>query len=250
MISVCVLSYNRLEFLKRSLDSMKKTATEPLEIIVHDDGSGPDVTQWLAEMVNAGEISHLILNPKDHNEGQGTALNRMFNMAAGDYIVKADQDLIYQPGWTEQIQKVFTASWDAHHEGEIVGPVGCLGLFRYEVDPVDWREMKIKDCRWLGAEWQECADFVGSLMAIPRSVWEEIGPFEEHSPAFAEDYCFKMKVSESGGESGYCLAITSRDFVTNIGFGEGPSTVVVRGEDGKLTSRKIKTGPHLVQLPE
>lgn len=243
MISVCVLSYNRLEFLKESLESMVATASEPLEIIVHDDGSDVSVVRWLVEAVTSGRISHLILNPIGHNEGQGTALNRMFHMASGDIIIKADQDLIYQPGWTKTIREILEASEDAHSRRPDIKAVGCLGLFKYEVDPVDHRKMHIATKMWGRPQWDEVRDFVGSLMAIPRAAWEELGPFDEHSDAFAEDYSFKMKVAESAE---WCLGLTPVDLVTNVGFGEGPSTVVVRDENNQLTSRAIHHGPHLV----
>lgn len=245
MISVCVLSYNRLEFLQQSLESMVATASEPLEIIIHDDGSEHPIPAWLMGRVMGGLVSHVILNPIGHNEGQGTALNRMFNMASGDIIVKADQDLIYQPGWTKAIREILESSQDAHSKDgpDHMKAVGCLGLFKYEVDPVDHRKMHIAPKMWGRVQWDVVKDFVGSLMAIPRAAWEELGPFDEHSDAFAEDYSFKMKVAESAN---WCLGLTPTDLVTNVGFGEGPSTVVVRDEENELTSRAIHHGPHLV----
>lgn len=243
MISVCVLSFNRLQFLQQSLASMVRTAAEPLEIIVHDDGSDVAVVRWLTEAVTRGEISHLILNPIGHNEGQGTALNRMFHMASGDIIIKADQDLIYQPGWTECVRKTFDANLEQAAR-RVVDRIGCLGAFKYEVDPVDWRKMRIRECRAGTMIWEEVEDFVGSFMAIPRESWETFGPFPEHSAAFAEDYEFKMRVA---GEEHWCLALTGEDYVINQGFGEGPSTVVVRDEQNNLTSRAIHDGPHLVE---
>jgi glycosyltransferase involved in cell wall biosynthesis len=243
MISVCVLSYNRLEFLQQSLESMVETAGEPLEIIVHDDGSNVSVVRWLVESVTSGGISHLILNPIGHNEGQGTALNRMFHMASGDIIIKADQDLIYKPGWARAIREILEASQDAREQTGQFDAVGCLGLFKYEVDPVDHRKMHTAMKMWGRVQWDVVKDFVGSLMVVPRKTWEELGPFDEHSDAFAEDYSFKMKVAQSPG---WCLGLTPTDLVTNVGFGEGPSTVVVRNEKNELTSRAIHHGPHLV----
>jgi len=249
MISVCVLSYERLDFLRQSIESMVATASEPLEIIVHDDGSGLEVTQWLNQQVYEGKISHLILNPPGHNEGQGSALNRMFHMAAGDIIVKSDQDLIYQPGWSKAIREILEASRHAQNQsGHRMGlahmkAIGCLGLFKYEVDPVDHRKMLIAPKMWGRVQWDVVKDFVGSLMAIPREVWEQLGPFDEHSEAFAEDFSFKMEVANSVD---WCLGLTPTDFVQNIGFGEGPSTVVVRDANQELTSRAIHDEPHLV----
>lgn len=243
MISVCVLSFNRPDFLKQSLKSIVRHSTEPLEIIVHDDGSSDrDVTDWLVSEVRVGNISHIVLNPEGHNEGQGIALNRMFHMASGDIIIKSDQDLLYQPNWNQTIRNVFEANEEVSALGEM-DRIGCLGGFKYMVDPVDWRKMQIADQTWEGTSWQECQDFVGSFMAIPREAWESFGPFEERSTAFAEDAVFKGWISEA---QDWCCALTADDIVKNVGFGEGPSTVVVRDDEGNLTSRDIKLDPHLV----
>jgi glycosyltransferase involved in cell wall biosynthesis len=98
--TVCVLSYERPDFLRDSLATMCAGAGYPLEIIVHDDGSrDPRVHELLHEQLALGNISTVISNPPGHNQGQGVALNRMFQLAAGDPIIKADQDLMYNPGW-------------------------------------------------------------------------------------------------------------------------------------------------------
>lgn len=253
-ISVCVLSYNRRDFLTRSIESMIETADEPLEIIVHDDGSAREgewatadecVRLWLIDAVDAGRISRLILNPPGHNEGQGVALNRMFHMAKGDILVKADQDLIYKPGWTKAIRETIDqsrASWNDHDRG--FPKIGALGLFKYHVEPVHYQDMYVESVRVGDVEWDECKDFVGSLIAMPREAWEEFGPWEERSPAFAEDAVMKQQITAS---SNWCCALTPEDYVENVGFGVGPSTLVEGfDEKGDGILAQIEPGPHLV----
>lgn len=241
-ISVCVLSYNRLEFLRQSLRTMVETADEPIEIIVHDDGSKDvDLWEFLIQAVERGEISRLILNPPGHNEGQGIALNRMFHMAKGDIIIKADHDLIYKPGWTKAIREAFAANARdvAHLPG--IPKIGALGLFKYLVEPVIWSEMEIAN---RGA-YSETQDFVGSLMAIPREAWEEFGPFEERSSAFAEDAVFKQGLLASDS---WCNALTAGDYIENVGFGVGPSTLVEGFDsEGVGIIHQINPGPKLVE---
>lgn len=247
-LSVCVLSYERRNLLVASIESMVETADEPLEIIVHDDGSSvredfgsaeDDVRLWLFDAVEEGKISRLILNPPGHNEGQGVALNRMFHMASGDIIVKADQDLIYRPGWTKAIRTAFEVN-DKQFDAPIIG---ALGLFKYHVEPVRWEDHLIREC---GA-YDEVRDFVGSLMAIPREAWKQFGPFEERSSAFAEDAVFKQRIT---AEDFWCCALTPEDYVENVGFGVGPDrSTLVKGFDdqGKGILAEIKDGPRLVE---
>lgn len=239
--TACVLSYERPDFLRQSIETMIQHADWPLEIIVHDDGSkDPRVNALLQALLAEGKVSTVMLNPPGHNEGQGIALNRMFSAAQGDPILKLDQDLVYQPGWLRESVAILEANrarmQDPNNPLEAEPPIGALGLFRYPAEPVRYEDMFIQ--HW-GGEWEECKDFVGSAMVIPRDAWESFGPFDQHSDAFAEDREFKMKLRAEG----LALGLPSGgDLVVNVGFGVGPSTVVV--DHGTVAG--IHHGPHII----
>jgi hypothetical protein len=88
---------------------------------------------------------------------------------------------------------------------------------------VDWRKtgFEVRDAP-IGHSFH--THICGSAMVIPRLVWEILGPFEEHSEAFAEDAVFQAQVDASGG---WFCALPDEDLVINHGFGVGPSTVVI-----------------------
>lgn len=239
--TACVLSYERPAFLAEALKTLTAHADYPLEVIVHDDGSkNPEVREVLLRALDEGRVSHLILNPPGHNEGQGIALNRMFHMAKGDPIIKIDQDLIFAPGWLATCQQLIDVNRHAVLEAGDEKPIGVLGLFKYPAEPVRYSDMFIGVRGFPGYEWEEHKDFVGSAMVIPRDVWEAFGPFEERSAAFAEDRNFKMRVRDEGNMA--LALVKGDDLVVNQGFGVGPSTVVV--DHGKVAS--IHDGPRLV----
>lgn len=240
--SICVLSYERPEFLRTCLESVSANAGYPVEVIVHDDGSAnPMVRELILDGIDQGLISHAILNPAGNNEGQGIALNRMFTMAKGDPIVKCDQDLIFSPDWLITCVELLKANRHAVLEAgdNIEPPIGVLGLFKYWTDPVDHRKMFIKDWGFPAYEWEEVTDFVGSALVVPRDVWEAFGPFEERSLAFAEDQTFKFMVRDQGDMK--LALVKGADLVVNQGFGVGPSTVVT----APGTVAQIQPGPRL-----
>lgn len=231
--TACVLSYNRPHFLRQSIETMLSGAEFPLELIVHDDGSDEETTNWLFEVHSAGLISTVILNPKGHNQGQGTALNRMFNMAAGDPILKLDQDLVYRQGWLRRVVEIL----DMNQEGAGIAPappIGLLGLFHYLHEPVDSRKTIVHDWGYF----QHHTHICGSCFAMPREAWEAMRPFEEHSAAFAEDWDMQKRVDASGF---IVNGLPPEDLVENVGFGVGPSTVVV----AENTVAEIKTEPRI-----
>ncbi len=90
--SLIVLSFNRKEYLERSLRSMQLNTRYPHQIIVMDDASDAETTQWLFELARAQKVSHVLFNV-GHNQGIGVAMNRGFAISRGDIVMKLDADL-------------------------------------------------------------------------------------------------------------------------------------------------------------
>lgn len=244
--SVCILSFNRPRLLRQAISTAIKNAEYPLELIVHDDGSDEETVEVLREFHRNGLISLLMLNPPGHNEGQGIALNRMFAAAKGDPIVKMDHDMELEPGWLKQCADLLRLNEVCNREyGDEHPRIGALGLFKYEYDPVDYRKMLIGTRAAGSMKFEIHRDFVGSAMVISRDAWEEFGPFEERSPAFAEDAVWKQWVDE---RPGWCNALFPEDLAVNVGFGLGPSTVNVPGENGAIDTQQIADGPAVIDL--
>lgn len=231
--TACVLSYERPDFLRESLEKMIFHADYPLEIIVHDDGSrDPRVHELLHRLLQQGKISTVISNPPGHNQGQGVALNRMFSIARGDPIIKIDQDLVFKPGWLRRVNEILDA------DVQVVAPVehkriGLLGLFHYHHEPVDSAKTLIERRHHLGYEVH--THICGSGFALTRDAWDVLGPFEEHSEAFAEDWSMQQAVTASDF---VVCALPTEDLVNNQGFGVGPSTVVVDHDHNIQTIHK------------
>lgn len=251
--SCCLLSYERRDFVMSTIVSAIENADYPLEMIVHDDGSNPEVVETLRELQRDGWISLLMLNAPGNNEGQGVALNRMFAAAKGDPIVKLDQDLQFSNGvnsgfihggWLRQCVQLLEANYAGRVPMTEANPlIGALGLFKYNTDPVRWQDMLVAKHSSGGYVWEEHKDFVGSAMVIPRLAWEEFGPFEERSPAFAEDAVFKQAIA---ARPTWCNALPPVDLATNIGFGPGPSTIVSE-KAGEIVVTGIKDGPLVIE---
>ena len=241
--SCCLLSYERPDFLRTAIATLVAHAEYPLELIVHDDGSKSEqVKTVLRQLLDQGLISTLIENPPGHNQGVGLAVNRTFDIARGDYLLKLDQDLIFEPGWLRKAVNIMEANGE-EASADAEPAIGALGFFRYGAEPVRYEDMFIKDWGIGETAWEEHQDFVGSAMMFSRWTWDHFRPFPERSAAFAEDVEFKKRLQDAG----YRMALPrSGDLVRNQGFGYGPSTVVVKDENEQLTSRDIKEGPLLL----
>lgn len=239
--TLCVLSYNRPTFLARMLNSLHESGA-PYELIVHDDGSDGFVVSDLLRRRRRGEISTVIENTPGHNQGQGVALNRMFAMAKGDPIVKLDQDLTFRPGWLRVVMDLLGTNFnlqDPLHPGYGREPeIGLLGLLHYWHAPVDSRETRIQQFEG----WSSRTHILGSGFAVTRRCWDALGPFEEHSEAFAEDWIFQRRVTES---QGFVCGLPDESLCENHGMGPGPSTVVLSERPGDV--QPIHKTPFIVR---
>lgn len=86
-----------LDVLKISLDSMRNDPGLPFDLMVFDNGSCPEVRDYLIAEKEAGRIQYLLLSEK--NLGKGGAWNIIFGGAPGEIIAYADSDILYYPGW-------------------------------------------------------------------------------------------------------------------------------------------------------
>ncbi|MBL8098009.1 MAG: glycosyltransferase family 2 protein [Anaerolineales bacterium] len=105
-ITVALLNYipflsgfyaETLNVLKVSLDSMRKDAGLPFDLMIFDNGSCAEVREFLVNEKEAGRIQYLILSEK--NMGKGGAWNVILAGAPGEIIAYTDADVLFSPNW-------------------------------------------------------------------------------------------------------------------------------------------------------
>ncbi len=105
-ITVALLNYipflsgfytETLDVLKVCLESMRKDAGLPFDLMVFDNGSCPEVRDFLVKEKEEGRIQYLILSEK--NMGKGGAWNVMLAGAPGVIIAYTDSDVLFSPKW-------------------------------------------------------------------------------------------------------------------------------------------------------
>ena len=105
-ITVAVLTYlpflsgfyeEGLDVLKASLESMRKDAGLPFDLMIFDNGSCAEARDYLVAEKEAGRIQYLVLSEK--NVGKGGAWNMILAGAPGEIIAYADNDILYYPKW-------------------------------------------------------------------------------------------------------------------------------------------------------
>ena len=105
-ITVALLNYipflsgfysETLDVLKACMESMRKDAGLPFDLMVFDNGSCAEVRDFLIKEKEEGRIQYLILAEK--NMGKGGAWNIMLAGAPGEIIAYTDSDVLFSPKW-------------------------------------------------------------------------------------------------------------------------------------------------------
>lgn len=95
-ISLIISVYNKPTYLHLALLSVERQSLLPLEVIVADDGSKPDVkqvvNQWKERLKNKCSVCHVWQEDKGFRKSR--ILNKALAQAKGQYVVMTDCDII------------------------------------------------------------------------------------------------------------------------------------------------------------
>lgn len=205
-ISVIIPTFNRYEFTKKAIKSVKKQTRQAVEIIVVDDGS-TDNTHLLK---NDRDIIYL---PIPHNGNPGFVRNRGVEAASGRYIAFLDSDDLWEKNKLE-LQLAFMAENPAlriSHTRELWlrNNKTISQKTQKHVRQGDMFEDALKKCT-IGP----------STVLLEKSLYTETGGFREDLE-IAEDY-------------EYWLRITAAN---QVGYIDTPLTRKIAGHDGQLSEK-------------
>jgi glycosyltransferase involved in cell wall biosynthesis len=166
-ITLAVLNYipfqsgffaDTLDVLKTCLSSARNEPGLPFDLMVFDNGSCPEVQDWLLGEQREGRIQYLFLSEK--NLGKGGAWNIILGGAPGEIIAYADSDVLFYPGWLKASVELL----------ETYPNVGMVTARPYRTNPdfysetVHWAEAsEIQMDRGHFIEWHHFLEFDLSL---------------------------------------------------------------------------------------
>lgn len=88
---------NRMDVTKMTIRSILANTKEPFDLLVFDNGSSPEMVNYLQTLYKNGSIDYLLLS--ERNIGKLNALNMIFNTAPGEIVAYTDDDVLHLPGW-------------------------------------------------------------------------------------------------------------------------------------------------------
>ena len=199
-ISVVILSYNRLEYLRNTLHAFHQTVEHRnCELVVLDNGSGDGSREFLERALELGLLSRLVLSQTNLGHGRG------FNVACAHadpraaLYVKLDSDICpLTAGWESRMLALAQADPRA----------GVLGIAQ-----VNHQLLRSAPSFEVAGEavmsWSTWA--VGSCMGIPRATFDRLGYFSP-PPGITytwDDVDYWMRALRAGFVGYYLRDVTS-----------------------------------------
>ena len=90
---------HRFDVLKLTLNSLLAYTSLPRDVMVMDNGSCPEVVDYLKDLHQQGAIDYLLLSRC--NMGKIGAFQVLFHAAPGEIVAYSDDDILFYPGWLE-----------------------------------------------------------------------------------------------------------------------------------------------------
>jgi len=88
---------DRMDVTRLTIESILANTKEPFDLLVFDNGSCPEMVEYLQTLYEKGSIDYLILSKR--NIGKLNALKIIFNTAPGEIVAYTDDDVFHLPGW-------------------------------------------------------------------------------------------------------------------------------------------------------
>jgi glycosyltransferase involved in cell wall biosynthesis len=207
-VSVVVATHNRPDRLERTISALRAQTfpRDSYELIVVDDGSGPETIQLVERLRALDGNPPLVVERLDPGLGPGGARNRGWRTARGELIAFTDDDCEPEPGWLEALVSVAE-----RNPGAIVqGPT---------LPHPDEEELLVGFSRTLSVSrlgpWFETANIL-----YPRSLLERHGGFDEisFSRPGGEDTDLAWRAIEQGAPTAWADGAVVHHAVLGVGW--------------------------------
>jgi glycosyltransferase involved in cell wall biosynthesis len=185
-VNITMVTFNRVEFTRQSIDSIVRTAGYPYELTVVDNASQDGTVELLHELHGRGVVHRLILNPQ--NEGVAFAANQGWVAGGKSHYMKVDNDIVFtRMGWLARIVE----TCDALPE---------VGAIAYNFETTSYPRQIVRGLRIR----PKAGNVGGCCVMIPDRVHRLVGYWcEDYRPYGEEDSDMYVRLRQLGLQSCY-----------------------------------------------
>lgn len=186
-VHIVMISYNRLDFTRRSIESLHGTASFPYKLTVMDNNSSDGSREWLEGAAAAGQITRLCA--LEENVGVARAANLGWTLEpSAAWFLKLDNDMVMQrEGWLEAMIAILEGSSD-------------IGMVAANVEPTSYPLEHRGQLSFRAKH----GTLGGACVMVPQRIHDQLGFWSEAYGKYGEeDYDYGFRVLSTGRRNVY-----------------------------------------------
>lgn len=210
---IVLITYNRLDYSKRTLRSLWDTLEVPYYLVVIDNNSSDGTQDYMKSLVKRGKIDKFIANPENYYPGKAANIGwseGLKEYPQATHLARVDNDMHFEKGWDQYAAEYFST----------IDRLGQLGL---DFDGGENKPLTFYSGMAV-IEWPGC---VGGPNIIRREIFESGIRYDEdrwegsNSPV-QEDSRLSRKVKNDGWIVGHMDERLSWTFANKDNWSDYP----------------------------
>ncbi len=187
-VNIGMITFNRLNFTKQSIDSLLRYTDYPYVLTVVDNNSNDGTQEYLLDLNGKGIIKNLILLQSNIGVAKASNIAWLLEPNAG-YYLKIDNDIIIQKHqWLQNMVNT-------------IKKVKKLGMIGYSFEPVSYPETRINGCN---IRIKDQGTLGGACVLIPLRTRKRLGYWSEKYGLYGEeDGDYGWRILFSGKKNAY-----------------------------------------------
>jgi GT2 family glycosyltransferase len=216
---IIIVSYKNPDLTVQCVESIRRTSRNEYRLIIIDNASPDNTVEILKNKLQDVEI---IVSNK--NSGYAGAVNKGASLCKSEYIVISNNDVIYRDGVLDGLLSVL----QTNDKIAVAGPAQEYSDGSWQISYGDFPGLKLAIKRLLlfdavenifkrifksGDTMAKNVEYVdGAVMFVRKSVFDEVGGFDEDFNFYSEeaDFCYRVRVA------GYRVISNQRLTVTHL----------------------------------
>lgn len=228
---VVLITYNRLEYTKRTLRAFWKTTELPYYLVVVDNNSTDGTKKYLSNLESRNRADKVILNPDNYYPGKATNIGwaeGLKHYPEATHLMRLDNDMHLEPGWQKAAESYFKA----------IPELGQLGI---DHEAIEHPKAALRALEINGKTLNPWPGCVGGPNIIRKKIWDmgikypELMWNDGRNSPLQEDSQFSKAIINKGYLVGHMTENLARTFANESNWADYPEyykkTMSDRGYD-------------------